>query len=501
VSKRDTFTFEGFEPANTTPVPDVLFDVLLPKLSGAELKVLLYIIRRTTGFKKTTDTISFTQFEKGIVTKDGRVLDSGCGLSRETISQALAGLETKGCIKSHKRNTTSGDKDTSAYSVRFKREVVGKSDYPRWSENLTTVVGKSDYGGQINRLPVVRFSDIQETVLQETVLQETDSQEGTYGANAPTPAHPSLQKGAINETRDVVDEKIEEIKHITGEHAAVHANETQYHIANSSAIGNDDFRLQAPGQLTLAAKGATHGTRDTAVSASGGTRGPLPGMASHPSTPLVESPSEQAPDTADVLSRHGDAGSVQAHPSLSASPEPAQVVIPPTAGSVASGVPTAQASGRRRTIPERPKGVKVEKPPVMPEPPKITLLAQEQVCWDLWRNVWFNQGIELELTPTAYGHVRKLAPHITTQEQMESLVKRARQDLEDNTGVKRKTVYLGNCVNSLPGWKQEQAAAQGPPEEKPVDKYTAASRDRERQERGLQRLRDMAIAEGKELPK
>src|SRR6266481_7497925 len=153
------FVFEGFEPANTTPVPDVFFDVLLPELSGAEVKVLLYIIRRTLGFKKTTDTISFTQFEKGITTKEGKVLDSGCGLSRETISHALQSLETKGCIKSKKRDSTSGDKDTSAYSVRFKRDVVGKSDHPTWSGNLTTLVGKSDHGGREIRLPVVGFPD------------------------------------------------------------------------------------------------------------------------------------------------------------------------------------------------------------------------------------------------------------------------------------------------------------------------------------------------------
>src|SRR6266849_8116631 len=117
---RQQLSFDGFEPANTTPVPDILFDVLLSKLTGAECKVLLYIIRRTTGFKKTIDSISFTQFSKGIVTKEGKVLDTGTGLSRETISKALAGLEAKGCIKSDKRVTSSGDNDITAYSIRFK---------------------------------------------------------------------------------------------------------------------------------------------------------------------------------------------------------------------------------------------------------------------------------------------------------------------------------------------------------------------------------------------
>jgi len=48
----DDFHFEGFDTPNSTLVPDVVFDRLLTKLGEAELKALLYIIRRTFGFKK-----------------------------------------------------------------------------------------------------------------------------------------------------------------------------------------------------------------------------------------------------------------------------------------------------------------------------------------------------------------------------------------------------------------------------------------------------------------
>jgi len=53
--------FQGFRSPNYTQVPDELFDELMSTLSGAELKVLLYIIRRTFGFKKGSDTISLSQ--------------------------------------------------------------------------------------------------------------------------------------------------------------------------------------------------------------------------------------------------------------------------------------------------------------------------------------------------------------------------------------------------------------------------------------------------------
>ncbi len=61
------------------------------------------------------------------------------------------------------------------------------------------------------------------------------------------------------------------------------------------------------------------------------------------------------------------------------------------------------------------------------------------------------------LNETACGHVKKLAPHITTAEQLDSLIKYARRRLEESSGVKRKAVQLGNCVSSYSGWKQENS--------------------------------------------
>ena len=74
----------------TTPLPDEIYDEWAPLLGEAELKVLLYIVRRTLGFGKGSDAISLTQFLGGIVTRDGRVLDHGCGVkSRPNVIRAL----------------------------------------------------------------------------------------------------------------------------------------------------------------------------------------------------------------------------------------------------------------------------------------------------------------------------------------------------------------------------------------------------------------------------
>src|SRR3954447_19308295 len=90
--------FDGFASPNYTQVPDELFDVLLPRLADCELRVLLYIVRRTFGFKREADTIALFQMVHGITTREGQVLDSGTGLSKATVARGLAGLRTKGII-------------------------------------------------------------------------------------------------------------------------------------------------------------------------------------------------------------------------------------------------------------------------------------------------------------------------------------------------------------------------------------------------------------------
>jgi len=71
----EAFFFEGVESPNGTIFPDVLIDRVMPHLSGAEFKVLAYVVRRTFGFKKESDSISLDQICNGITRRDGSVLD------------------------------------------------------------------------------------------------------------------------------------------------------------------------------------------------------------------------------------------------------------------------------------------------------------------------------------------------------------------------------------------------------------------------------------------
>lgn len=83
---------------NTTQVPDVFFDEIAPLLSERELRVLLYIIRRTYGFKKEEDSVSISQLARGIVTQEGKRLDHGTGMDRANVVRALQSLERRGYL-------------------------------------------------------------------------------------------------------------------------------------------------------------------------------------------------------------------------------------------------------------------------------------------------------------------------------------------------------------------------------------------------------------------
>lgn len=86
---------------------------------------------------------------------------------------------------------------------------------------------------------------------------------------------------------------------------------------------------------------------------------------------------------------------------------------------------------------------------------------QQERFWSLWCHVWFNKDIPPKLTERAQEHVAKLAPHIATTEQLESLIEHTKKDLLESQGIKRKTVQLGNLVNSYSGWKQTQRVGAG----------------------------------------
>src|SRR5437870_5656635 len=124
----------GFTKPTTTQTPDALFDYWLTRLTGSELRVLLYAIRRTFGFGKDSDAISLNQFLRGITTQDGRVLDEGTGISRPALLAAINRLTAKGLmVKTRQSNPATGDQ------VNVYRLVIEDHRYPRSARGFRSV--------------------------------------------------------------------------------------------------------------------------------------------------------------------------------------------------------------------------------------------------------------------------------------------------------------------------------------------------------------------------
>ncbi len=122
--------FAGFSLPNATPTPEELIR-LLPGLSGAEVKVLLWLFYKTLGFRKREDAVSLSQIVEGT------------GLSRPAAVKAVRQLEERGCVEVVRGVTREGDRETNVYRPRFRdgEGVVKKVNHPL-KESFRGVVKK-----------------------------------------------------------------------------------------------------------------------------------------------------------------------------------------------------------------------------------------------------------------------------------------------------------------------------------------------------------------------
>ena len=138
--------FDGWDSPNYTEVPNQFFDEVMVKLKPAELRIMLYLMRRTFGFQKRADTISLDQFVKGFKTRDGTVQDLGAGVSRPAAIEALRSLAAKGYIEIVKNTDARGADLATTYRMRFKTTArTGKREL----ENFTPGSSAPGQGGKV----------------------------------------------------------------------------------------------------------------------------------------------------------------------------------------------------------------------------------------------------------------------------------------------------------------------------------------------------------------
>jgi hypothetical protein len=187
---RDDFFFEGVESPNGTIFPDVLIDRVMPHLSGAEFKVLAYVVRRTFGFKKESDSISLDQICNGITRRDGSVLDEGTGLARKTAVAAIHGLEGKGVILCQRRSSPEKGNLPTTFALRFRGQPASTPETNRHQGGNEMYPGGGEKPPRASHLPPTAPGTAvhpQPTVVQPTVKQGGD---GPTGKSART-ARPS----------------------------------------------------------------------------------------------------------------------------------------------------------------------------------------------------------------------------------------------------------------------------------------------------------------------
>ena len=123
-TQSQTTASKGLNQKRYVMVPWNLLAMIMQELQGCELKVVLYIILHTVGYRDNTtggrklaDAISRSQFLEGIRRADGTIVDRGAGVSERSLNRALTSLESKGYITREHRTSANGRPATTIYRL------------------------------------------------------------------------------------------------------------------------------------------------------------------------------------------------------------------------------------------------------------------------------------------------------------------------------------------------------------------------------------------------
>jgi Bacteriophage replication protein O len=186
--------FEGFSSPNGTVVPDEVFDILMPQLTEAELRVLLYIIRRTFGFKKSSDDISLRQIVEGITTKEGRVLDGGAGIGKTAAVRAIKSLAARRVIFAQRNSSPEKGNEATTYALRFKDAPLFTRGTRGGSPSEQALVPQRNTQQTVKQQTEIHLSSIRTASRQEKRNGQSIDAKATSGSDAGGGRQPSPDK-------------------------------------------------------------------------------------------------------------------------------------------------------------------------------------------------------------------------------------------------------------------------------------------------------------------
>ncbi len=105
--------------------------------------MLLYVMRRTFGFKKGSDRISKSQLENGIMKHDGQLLDRGTGLSRRAVRIAIYSLVEKGILLKRSRFSPAKGHEATEYALN----IIGQDPWVESTQGGSAPGVQSTPGG------------------------------------------------------------------------------------------------------------------------------------------------------------------------------------------------------------------------------------------------------------------------------------------------------------------------------------------------------------------
>ena len=191
------------EKPNYTQTPNILFDEIMRDLNGAELKVILAVIRKTFGWHKERDRISYSQ------------ITEMTGLVKSTVSISIKSLEEKGLIYV----TREGQINTYSVVVHEhndEKELVRKSNM---CENRTVNSPKIEQlndktGSKIEHTKESTLNKDKETITQQPLIPSLSSKlitkETSNNNDSPFQTNTKKNKAKASTTSDSFLKPIED---------------------------------------------------------------------------------------------------------------------------------------------------------------------------------------------------------------------------------------------------------------------------------------------------